>query len=55
MTHEITVVPNPKMDTPGLYTWKCSCGRRSMMVGSVRQAEKAGGDHAIVMNAKDAR
>lgn len=46
MTHEITVVPRPKMDTPvGLFTWTCSCGKTSNMVGTERQAAQAGQHH----------
>jgi hypothetical protein len=44
--HVISVVPRPKMDTPtGLFSWECSCGRVSTMVGTERQAQKAGDHH----------
>lgn len=46
MIHEISVIPKPKMDTPvGLFTWTCTCGKTSEMVGSERQARLAGEHH----------
>lgn len=46
MNHVITIVPRPKMDTPtGLFTWVCSCGKTSDMIGSEWQAALAGRHH----------
>lgn len=47
LDHQITAVPRPKMDTPtGLFTWACSCGRISNMIGSESDALRAGEAHA---------
>jgi hypothetical protein len=51
-THRITIVPAPKMDTPGLVAAECSCGHYRSSSTTEHEARKRGIAHAFNIGVK---